>query len=173
MTGVAQTGAQAMLNHLCGVAFPVIQNSAPTWFPGLVWFDSTTNPATAKVWNGVSWVTKASQGGPYVALLTQDPTGITTVSGLSECTDSGYARQTATFSQATGVAPTTITNSNLIQFGPFNVNMSLPVQWVALVSTSSGTNGFLGQTWSISQQWQVLATQVIDIPASSLTITQN
>lgn len=172
MAGVAQIGAQGMLNHLTSVALPVIQGTAPTWFPGLVWFDSTTNPATLKVWTGSSWVTQASQGGPYLALLTQDPSTAVNMTDLVECTDSGYARQTCLFSQATATNPVTITNTSLIQFGPFNVNMSLPVQWVALVTRSSGTTGFLRQTWSLSQQWQVLATQVIDIPAGALTITQ-
>src|SRR5258708_26025932 len=147
MTGVAQTGAQTMLNRLCDVANPAIQSGAPTWFPGLQWINTTTNPPVLYVWNGVSWVTQASQGGPYVALLTQDPTGFTTLSQLSECADSGYSRQAVTFGQAAATYPSTIANSNLIQFGPFNVNMSLPVQWAALVTSPSGTaTGFLRET---------------------------
>lgn len=172
MTGVAQTGAQTMLNRLCDVANPAIQSTSPTWFPGLQWINTTTNPPVLYVWNGVAWVTQASQGGPYLALCTQDPTGLTSVSQLAECTDAGYARQAVTFSQAVAGTPVTISNSSLVQFGPFTVNMSLPVQWVALVTTQSGTNGFLRQTWTLSQQWQVLATQVLDIPAQGLVITQ-
>lgn len=172
MTGVAQTGAMAMLNHLGGVVPPAIQSTAPTWIPGLAWVNTTTNPPILYSWNGVSWVTRVSQGGPYIALCTQDPTGLTSVSQLAECTDAGYARQSVTFGQAVAGTPVTIANTNLLQFGPFTVNMSLPVQWVALVTTQSGTNGFLLQTWTLSQQWQVLATQVLDIPAAGLTITQ-
>lgn len=174
MTGVAQEGAQSMLNHLCGSATTFIQNTAPIWFPGASWINTTTNPPVQYAWNGVAWVTAASIGGPYLALLTQDPSGFTTIAALTECLDSGYTRQVATFGQASATLPSTITNTNLVQFGPFNVNMSLPVQWLALVTSSSGSaTGFLRQTWTLSQQWQVLATQVIDIPAGSLTITQS
>jgi hypothetical protein len=52
------------------------------------------------------------------------------------------------------------------------VNMALPVQWIALVTTQSGTNGFLRETWTLSAPEQVLASQTIDIPANALVITQ-
>src|SRR5690349_16725155 len=115
MTGVAQEGAQSMLNHLCGAAPIFIQSTAPTWTPGAAWINTTTNPPVLYAWNGVAWVTAASQGGPYLALLTQDPTGLTAMTQLTECTDSGYSRQAVTFSQAVAGTPVTITNTNLVQ----------------------------------------------------------
>lgn len=171
MTGIAVEGAQSVLNHLTGAAFPVISSSAPTWIPGMSWVNTTTNPPVLYGWNGVSW-SPANTGGQYVALLTSDPSGLTTIAQLSECTDAGYTRQQVPFNPATAAIPSVAANTNLVQYGPFTVNMSLPVQWLALVTTSSGTSGFLKQTWTLSQQWQVLATQTIDIPAGALTITE-
>ena len=170
MTGVAQVGAQAQLNLLTATALPVVSSSAPTWIPGLIWVNTTTNPPVLYRWNGVSWVA-AGTGVNYLVLLTADPSGLVNISDLTECQDAGYSRQLAPFSAATATNPVTASNSSLIQFGPFTVNMALPVQWMALVSAQAGTNGFLYQTWTLSQQWQVLATQTIDIPIAGLSIT--
>jgi hypothetical protein len=170
MTGIAITGAQSELNHLTGVATPVISGTAPTWFPGLQWVNTTTNPPVLYLWNGVAWAPIG--GGPYLALLTSDPTNQTTIAGLTECQDAGYARQAVTFTQASATAPVSASNTALIAFGPFSVNMALPVQWIALVTTQSGTNGFLRETWTLSAPEQVLASQTIDIPANALVITQ-
>lgn len=169
MTGIAEIGAQGTLNHLTGVANPVISNTAPTWFPGLMWVNTTSNPPTLNQWNGVAWV---AAGSFYIALLTSDPTGQVNISGLTECLDAGYTRQAVTFAQASATYPSTTSNTNLLQFGPFTVNMSLPVQWLALVTSAAGTNGFLRETWSLSAPQQVLASQTIDIPAGALGITQ-
>lgn len=170
MTGVAQVGAQGQLNHLTAASLPVISSSAPTWIPGLLWVNTTTNPPVLYRWNGVAWVA-AGTGVNYLALLTADPTGLVNISDLTECQDAGYARQLAPFNPATSTSPVTANNSSLIQFGPFTVNMALPVQWMALVSAQAGNNGQLYQTWTLSQQWQVLATQTIDIPTAGLAIT--
>lgn len=172
MTGVAQVGAQAMLNHLTREALPVIANTAPTWIPGMLWVNDSTNPPVLYMWNGTTWV--PDSGGPsYLALLTADPTGLTSISQLSECADLGYARQPCAFNAATATSPVTASNSSLVQFGPFTVNMALPVQWAALVSSSSGTSGFLKETWTFSTQEQVLATETIDIAAGTLIITES
>jgi hypothetical protein len=169
MTGVAQTGAQVQLNSLTRAVLPVVSSSAPTWVPGMFWID-TGHANAIKAWNGSAWVTDLNL---YLALCTADPSGQVNVSGLTECADSGYSRQAGPFAQATAAYPSVAAGSSLIQFGPFSVNMALPVQWLALVNTPSGTGGFVFQTWTLSQQWQVLATQTIDIPVSSLTITQS
>lgn len=169
MSGVALTGAQVQLNALTGVSIPVVSTSAPsTPIPGQFWINVASAPVNQ--WNGSAWV-PATAG--YLALLTADPTGQTTIAGLTECADAGYTRQLASFAPATSVVPSTTTNTSLIVFGPFSVNMTLPAQWLALVSSSSGTNGFLLETWALSAQEQVLQTQTVDIPAGALLITQS
>jgi hypothetical protein len=169
MTGIAQTGAQISLNCLTRSVPPVVSSTAPTWVPGMYWVD-TGHSNAIKAWNGSAWVTDLNL---YLALCTADPTGQTTAAGISECTDSGYARQAAAFINASAAYPSVSSNSGLIVFGPFNVNMSLSVQWAALVSAVTGTTANVHETWTLSQQWQVLATQTIDIPVGSLTITES
>lgn len=172
MTGVAQVGAQEMLNHLTRAALPVISNTAPTWIPGMSWVNTTTNPPLLYKWNGTTWT--QDHGNPiWLALLTADPTGLVNISQLTECTDAGYSRQPCAFSPSTATSPVTSSNSSLIQFGPFTVNMALPVQWAALVDSSSGTSGFLRETWTFSTQEQVLATETVDIAAGQLVITES
>lgn len=168
MSGVAQTGAQVQLNALTRSVIVVVSGSTPTWQPGMLWVD-TGHANAIKSWNGAAWVTDLNL---YLALCTADPTGQTLISGITECTDAGYARQACPFVNASATYPSVTSNSGLIVFGPFSVNMSLPVQWAALVNTPSGGTGFVFQTWTLSQQWQVLATQTIDIPVGALTITQ-
>ena len=169
MTGVAQTGAQLQLNALTGAAVPVVSGSAPTWIPGLYWIDTSSGNAI-KTWNGSTWSATTSV---YLALLTADPTGLTTIASLTECADAGYVRQAVTFNSATSAVPSVSSNSSLIQFGPFSVNMTLGAQWLALVTSSTGTTGFLLETWTLSTPQQVLSTQSIDIAAGALNITQS
>jgi hypothetical protein len=169
MTGIAQTGAQISLNCLTRSVPPVVSSTPPTWVPGLYWID-TGHSNAINAWNGAAWSTNLNL---YLALCTADPTGQTTVAGISECTDSGYTRQVAAFVNASATYPSVTNNSALIVFGPFNVNMSLPVQWAALVSAATGTTAAIHETWTLSQTWQVLATQTIDIPVNALTITES
>jgi hypothetical protein len=119
-------------------------------------------------WNGTGWV---AAGNPYLALLVADPTGVSTIAGLTECSDSGYSRTEISFGAASAAYPSIASNSSLISFGPFSVNMSLPAQWLALVSVSSGTTGLLLDTWTFSPPKQVSATQYISIAAGALEIT--
>lgn len=167
MTGVAISGAEMQLNALGMINIPVVSGSAPTGTPGKFWIDTGSGNAV-KTWNGTAFVLAVA---PYLALLTADPTGVTTIAGLAECTDSGYARQQVTFSAATAGPPAQMVNSTLIQFGAFTVNMSQPCQWLALVSVSSGTTGLLLNTWTLNAPQQVLATQFVDIAPGVLEIT--
>lgn len=169
ITGVAQAGAITQLNSLTSVATPIVNTATPgSGVLGQYWINASS-ASVVKQWNGSTWVTAVL---PYLALLTADPTGLTTIAALSECTDSGYARQQVTFSAATATAPVVISNADLLQF-TFSVNMALPVQWLALLSVASGTSGVLLQTWTLSSQQQVLATQSISIAAGSLIITDS
>lgn len=170
MTGIALSGAQVELNALTGYSLPVVASSAPTGFVGGTWID-TSSDNSVNTWNPVSseWVAAVL---PYLALLTADPTGNSEISELSECGDSGYARIQVAFGASTTAYPSVSSNSSLLTFGPFSVNMSLPAQWLALVSVSTGTSGMLLQTWTVSPPQQVSATQTINIAAGALTITQ-
>lgn len=169
MTGITQAGAQTQLNALTGFTVPVVAASAPTGVIGLYWIN-TSSGNSVNEWNGTSWV---AAGNPYLALLTADPTGVSTIAGLTECTDSGYSRVQVSFSAATAAYPSVASNTALITIGPFTVNMSLPSQWFALVSASSGTTGLLLNTWTFSPPQQVKATQTINIAAGALQIIQS
>lgn len=169
MTGIAQSGAQIQLNALTSYSLPIVASSAPAGFTGGTWIN-TSSGNSINSWNGSAWVAAVL---PYLALCTADPTGNTTIAQLAECTDSGYTRVQTTFGAATATTPVVSSNSNLLVFGPFTVNMSLPVQWLALVSVASGTSGLLLNSWTISTPQQVSATQTIDIAVGALEITQS
>src|ERR1700728_984515 len=110
MTGIAQQGAMTQLNALTSVAAPIVNTSTPSsGVYGQYWVNASS-ASNVKQWNGTTWVTAVL---PYIALLTADPAGLTTIAALSECTDTGYARQQVTYSVASATVPVTITNSNL------------------------------------------------------------
>lgn len=169
MTGISQAGAQTQLNALTGYSAPIVASSAPAGFIGGYWIN-TSSGNSINEWTGTTWVTSVL---PYLALLTADPSGLTTIAALAECTDSGYSRIAVTFGPASAAYPSVATNTGLLTFGPFSVNMSLPVQWIAMVSVASGTAGLLLNSWSISAPQQVQSTQTINIAASALQITQS
>jgi hypothetical protein len=166
---MAQAGAQTQLNAVTGFSLPVVAASAPTGIVGGTWINTSSGNAVM-AWNGTTWVTA---GLPYLALLTADPTGSSLISQLSECADSGYARVQVIFGAASAAYPSVASNTNLLTFGPFSVNMSLPVQWLALVTPSAGTSGLLLNSWTIATPQQVNATQTINIATGALSITQS
>jgi hypothetical protein len=169
MTGISQAGAQTQLNALTNYGVTVVASSAPPGIVGGTWIN-TSSGNSVNSWNGSAWVANTN---PYLALLTADPTGLSSISALSECADSGYSRVQVAFGAATAAYPSVSSNTSLITFGPFSVNMSLPVQWLALVSISSGTTGLLLNSWTVSSPQQVSATQTINIAAGALQITQS
>jgi hypothetical protein len=160
----------AQLNVVTGVAAPVVQTSTPSsGVLGQYWVNASSS-STVSQWNGSSWVTAAD---PYLALLSADPTGSTQISQLAECQDSGYSRVQVVFNPATATTPVSINNNAVITFGPFSVNMSLPCQWLALVSSPSGSTGALLETFTLNEPQQVLATQTINLAPAALTITDS
>lgn len=168
---IAQVAAQATLNYMGGTIVPVVATSAPTWVPGQWWIDSNSGYAV-KGWNGSSWV--VDTGARYLALLTADPTAepAVNVSDLTEVTTSGYARQQVNWTNATAAYPSSMDNSNLVTWGPFSTDMALPAQWVAMVTTISGTSGLLLYTWPIASQ-QVSASQDIQIATNQFSLSQS
>lgn len=170
MTGITINGAQRSLNSLTGTVVPVVSNTAPTANPGQYWIDSSSGNVV-KEFNGSTWVVAPSSY--FLALLTADPTGLTTVASLTEVTTAGYARVACVFSPASAAVPSVISNSSLLTFGPMGANMSIPAQWVALVTASAGTTCKLQYTWTLDTPQQVLQTQTIQIAAGQLTIAQS
>lgn len=168
---LAIVGQQAALNkatclggHPGGV---VVGTVAPTWKPGMVWVDTTSTPVIKK-YNGTSWV--ADDGVRYLALLFADPTSATNISGLSEITTAGYARQPVTFTEATAADPTEVQNDSVITFGPFSEDMSQAAGWLALVDVASGNSGQLIYVWTADLAQQVSASQSIQIAIGKLTM---
>lgn len=176
---IAPIAADATLNLLSGEFTLAVQSSAPTWVPGLYWVDSGHGNAL-NMYNGITWVNVANR---YLALLTSDPatsgpggTPAVLISDLDECSDSGYARQPVTMGTATGTStPAVAANSGLITWGPFNVDMALPVSWLALVTVQSGSNGLLVWTWDVPAEMaqQVAASEFVQCPTGGLVMSQS
>ena len=168
MTGIALQGAEIQLNALTALTIPLVQTSTPgSGNLGQYWVAAASGAIS--IWNGSSWVSAPTAY--YLALLTADPTGLTTIATLTEVSDPTYARQQVVFGAATNTAPSQSTNTAQITFGPFTNNMTLPAQWAALVSVVSGTSGLLLGTWTLNQPQQVLATQSINVAAGQIEIT--
>lgn len=172
MAQLAQFGSQGLVNDLAGLTVPAIGTSAPTWLPGLYWANGTG--ITVEQWNGSAWVTSPAPGTRYLALLTADPVvgGAVNIadSGFVELTTSGYSRQVVTFSQATSTYPAVSSNTNLVTFGPMATTMLAPVQWVALVTSASGTTGYFLASWNLAAQIQVQASQNIQLGVGQLVL---
>ncbi len=175
---LSQVGAQGLVNHIAGNVSPYIGSSAPTWIPGLVWINDTTNPPVLYSWNGSAWVSGAS--GRYIALLTASPWTSGSgggyaqyISDLVEVTTAGYARQSVTFSDAEAAYPSPVSNTNVLTFGPMTAAMTLSAQWAAMVSASTGTSGLLQYFWQLDEPQQVASSQSIQIPAGGLALTES
>jgi hypothetical protein len=170
---ISQYQAMGSLNHLSGQAEILVQGTAPVWFPGVTWINSSAG-YSINVWNGFTWV--ATFGQRYLALLTADPVAGGVVSlqdpGFLEVQTSGYARQPVTFTTASGTYPSTASNTGLITFGPMTATMVLPTQWVAMVTGSAGTTGIFLASWVIVQGVLVNASQSIQISPGQLVLDQ-
>ncbi len=171
MPGITVNGAQRSLNSLTGSVVPIVSGTAPASpQPGQYWINSSAGNSVNE-FNGTAWVTAPVDY--YLALLTADPTGQTTIAGLTEVTTTGYTRLACNFGPASATVPSVISNLSLLTFGPMTVNMTTPAQWAALVTVLSGTAGKLQYTWILDTPQQVLATQTISIAAGQLSITQS
>lgn len=183
---VAQWGAAYALNQFTLQALPVVRGTAPTsWIPGQLWINSAESYAVyayngTTPYNTADW---AAIGNLYLALLTSDPSTSgadggpsVKISDLVEDTTSGYARQEVTFTQITQsdatVPPAQASNTGAIEFGPYEANQTLAVQWAALVTASTGTTGLLLYTWTLDTVEQVQTSQPIIIPEGSLVLDQ-
>jgi hypothetical protein len=173
MSQLSQYGDMQLVNDLAGLTVPSVQGSAPTWFPGLYWVNTSSGNAVEQ-WNGTQWVTSPAPGTRYLALLTADPVlgGAVNISdaGFVECTTSGYARQSVTFSEASAAYPSASSNTNLVSFGPFSATMLAPVQWVAMVTSASGTTGYFLASWNMPVALQVDTSQYIYVGVGSLLL---
>jgi hypothetical protein len=181
MTQIAAVAAEAALNVLSGQFALSVGSSAPTYVPGLYWWNTSGTPALYG-WNGSAWISLANR---YLALLyanpaTSGPGGGPAVlmSDLVECTDTGYARQPVTFTPASPISgssvPVQAANTASITFGPFGIDMTGTAGWVALVTAATGTGGLYLYEWDVpsNQTQRVLASQSISLPAGTLTLDQ-
>jgi hypothetical protein len=172
---LAQYGDMSLVNDLAGLNLPVIQSGTPSApaSPNIYWVNTGSSNALNQ-WNGTSWVTSPAPGARYLALLTTDPVagGAVNISdaGFVECTTSGYSRQLVTFSNASAAYPSASANTNLITFGPMSSSMLAAVQWVAMVTSSSGTSGYFLASWSLVSPVQVNATQTIQVGIGQLQL---
>lgn len=175
MSQLAQNGDVGLTNDLAGLNTPFIQAgtpAAPASF-NIFWVNTGAGNALNQ-WNGTSWVTIPAPGTRYLALLTTDPVLGAAVNiadaGFVEMTTAGYARQVVTFGNASAAYPSVSSNSNLITFGPMASSMLAPIQWVALVTSSSGTSGYFLASWNLTSPVQVNASQVIQIGIGQLVL---
>lgn len=188
MAGQVSTYFSAVLaNRASGAAAPV--TTAP-WAngatSGIVPGQYYVNSGTVETWDsGASAWVPVSTMLYYVALLTGDPsvagTGgayAQTVADIAavEDTTPGYARQPVTFGTADGTAyPATVASTNTLTFGPYSSPQNSPVQWAALIESSSatGTSGNLVYMWTLPQSQQVNVSQQIQAGAGSLTMGES
>lgn len=176
---IAPLAADATLNLLAGSFSLAVQSTAPTYVPGLYWVDSGHSNAL-NMYNGTTWVNVVSR---YLALLTANPATsgpgggpAVLVSDLAECSDSGYARIPVAMTTASGTAtPAVSSNTGLLTWGPFNVDMAAAVSWLALVTVQSGNTGLLVYTWSVptNMTQQVDASEFIQCPTGGLVMSQS
>ena len=185
MSQAAQVADTGLVNTLSGYGAPVASavGSPPTWFPGLIWYDTTN--AVFKQWTGNAgvggtgtWVSSPAPGTRYLALLTADPVFNAAVNpqdaGFAELTTAGYARQAVTFTAATTAQPSLASNTAVITF-TMSSSMLVPVQWVALMtlSTTVVAGAPYGQflaSWNLSAPVQVNASQSIQIGIGQLVL---
>jgi len=174
MSQLAQYGDMGLVNDLAGINLPIIQGTTPSApaSPNIYWVNTGSGNALNQ-WNGSAWVTSPAPGTRYLALLTADPVlnGAVYISdaGFVECTTAGYARQTVTFSSATSAYPSASANTNLITY-TMSSTMLAPVQWVAMVTSASGTLGWFLASWNLAAGIQVNATQTIQIGIGQLQL---
>lgn len=170
---IAPYGAAAMANLLTGAVVPVAAatGAAPTWKPGMLWYNTTTSAWNQ--WNGTAWTTSPTPGTTYLALLTADPVaaGAINLADLTELTTSGYSRQSVTWgAETTEAYPGVVSNTNLLTFGAMGANMTLAVQWAALVTSASGTStGYFLFSWN-GPPIQVTASESITIAIGALVL---
>jgi hypothetical protein len=186
-----QYGAEFLANKFTGEAVPVIGTSAPgTWIVGQEWIN-TTSGAVLEVYDPhtTAWV-----AGPYeyyMATLTSDPStsgpggglpvNISDVNSLEDTTP-GYLRQPVTFAVGSAAEPSIVQNSNVLTFGPYTANQSLPVGYTALMAipaaftggyvplASTVLNGLLLYIWQVPNPQQKLITQSIQVAANTFAV---
>lgn len=172
---IAQIGDQALVNTLSGAATltAAATGSAPAFIPGAVFYNTTTSSFNA--WNGSAWVNSNPQL-RYIALLTSDPVagGAVNLTDASfiECTTAGYARQAVTFTAASALYPSVTSNTAVLTF-TMSSTMLVGVQWAALVTASSGTNGLFLASWGLAQSYSVNASQSIQVGIGQLVLQGN
>jgi hypothetical protein len=90
------------------------------------------------------------------------------VSDLVEVATAGYARAAVTFAPASASYPSSTFNTNLATFPPMPTQMLIPAQWVAMVTSASGTTGSLLYWWALPEPVLAPAQQPVQVPIGNL-----
>ena len=105
----------------------------------------------------------------YLALLTAAPSDATTLATMTECTATGYARQTVAFTAPSG-DPSTSSNTATLTFGPFTTDPP-SIAYAALVSAASGTSGDFIAYWTADIARDAGIGQSITVAVGALTLS--
>jgi len=103
----------------------------------------------------------------YVALSSTDPGA--DGSSITEPTYTGYARQEATFSAATGGDPSEAVNAEAIEFGDPDADGS--ISHFAIYDAATGGNLLIADELSAAVNYQSEVDNPISFPAGSLKVT--
>lgn len=163
---LAQYGDVMQVAEVAGLNYPIVQTSTPgaPVSAGQLWVNASGG-SVVSIWNptNTTWqsITTNAQEPRYIAMCVADPilAGVTTIAGLNESQTPGYARQSVTFSTPTAAYPSQASNTNLLTFGPVTSTMTVGVQWAALVTVSSGNNGYFLASWALAAPITVNASQ--------------
>lgn len=179
---LAQNGDVGAVGALAGLTVPLAVASGTPSSTGTYYNQYTVRESDGHVFmnqTGTNWTdlgAAPSQATRYLALLTADPilNGAVSISdsGFVECITSGYARQSVTFGNLTTTYPSNLSNTNLITF-TMSSTMLTAVQWVALVTVSSGTTGWFLASWALTAPILVDASQSIQFGIGNFVIQGN
>lgn len=116
---------------------------------------------------------QSAAAGMYVALATALPANPDTASladfAANELSTSGYSRQAVTWSSPSG-DPSTISNSDVIEFGPFAGDPP-QVAYCFLCTTSTGTSGDVLAYWTLDAPKNAESGEKLRFSAGNLTMS--
>jgi hypothetical protein len=173
---ITQVGGQISLNKITGLEVPYVGTSQTAylagWVAGQYWVNTNFTPP--QIWGTPDGVITPAQvaatgSNRWLTLLTATPASAVLVSDLVEVSLSDYARAPVTFAAASAAYPSVSYNPAVVTWGPFAETMPTPAQWVALVSSASGTGGSLLFWWTLPEPVQAPPGQPVQIPVGNLT----
>jgi hypothetical protein len=109
----------------------------------------------------------------YLGLATAAINDSSTLSTISEVTDSGYSRQAVTFSAPAddGAGKRVVKNSADITFGPWAANQPSAITYCFVTDVQTGTSGTIWAWWQLDAQKTPAAGETLRFPANNLTMS--